>query len=753
MTVLKRPVEGFTPLRRPRQITGYGGGAPSGWILEDTSGNAFYLWFDTLGQLRAAAEGVANLPGFDWNSGGTILGAGVPAFHHAQHEIGGADAVTSIGAANGTAVAPTIAFAAETGLGFYRPQANFVATAVSGAMGVGLDASVHIGTGGSLAFTSGAANGVNDTLITRSGAGTVRLTGTTPMLQLGGTNNTVPALKRNNAILEARLADDSAYAAFNAGLVQGFGGGAFGYLNTVATTSAGPVVGNMWIPRVADFGNLVMLDYQDEYAYIDGRGATVASSPAANSGTGPELFHDDTTNLQWNAGTTGGQVQITIDHTAAAAIVPNRNNNSFQIGLTLRSNAEIPTHIKIEAWNTATGGSFATVYDQNVTIFGGPFGAWVSPLFASPDASANMYKTRITLSGLPDPLTNFFRVQRVLLYHPTAPWDMFHLGIGGGRIYGALQVPDGAVGTPSLTFASETNTGLYKPGAGLLGLVTGGGLRLAVRGNDIAIPSNGSFSFTNTANDASATMDTQLTRNGAGKLTLTGTTPMIQFGGTSVSFPALKQVSANIEVRTADDASYSGFVADIYAFGPGRGAIRQGGSDGVFTLYNNALTDFGRLQFGGTTSSFPALKRAGATLQVRLADDSASAALLVAGLTINNGSLSFANLLASVTAPTIGSGFGTSPSVPSNNGTASFTVNVGTGGTASSGVITMPAATTGWIAYIVNITATAANRANVQTVQTASTTTSITVQSQTISTGAAVAWAASDILRIIAFAY
>ena len=46
-------------------------------------------------------------------------------------------------------------------------------------------------------------------------------------------------------------------------------------------------------------------------------------------------------------------------------------------------------------------------------------------------------------------------------------------------------------------------------------------------------------------------------------------------------------------------------------------------SDGVLRLTNYAVTDFNRLQFGGTTSSFPALKRSSTTLQGRLADDSA----------------------------------------------------------------------------------------------------------------------------------
>lgn len=49
-------------------------------------------------------------------------------------------------------------------------------------------------------------------------------------------------------------------------------------------------------------------------------------------------------------------------------------------------------------------------------------------------------------------------------------------------------------------------------------------------------------------------------------------------------------------------------------------------ADGVWRLTDNAGTSFGRLQFGGTTSSYPALKRSGATMETRLADDSGFAA-------------------------------------------------------------------------------------------------------------------------------
>ena len=46
-------------------------------------------------------------------------------------------------------------------------------------------------------------------------------------------------------------------------------------------------------------------------------------------------------------------------------------------------------------------------------------------------------------------------------------------------------------------------------------------------------------------------------------------------------------------------------------------------SDGVLLFQNDAQTNFGRIMLGGTTSSFPALRRDTTSLQARLADDSA----------------------------------------------------------------------------------------------------------------------------------
>jgi len=95
---------------------------------------------------------------------------------------------------------------------------------------------------------------------------------------------------------------------------------------------------------------------------------------------------------------------------------------------------------------------------------------------------------------------------------------------------------------------------------------------------------------------------------------------LVMFAGTTSSYPALKRSSTGIEVRLADDSAYTYTIASAYYLS--NQGILGSSSDGVLKLLNNAGTDFGRLQFGGTTSSFPALKRSSAELHVRLADDS-----------------------------------------------------------------------------------------------------------------------------------
>ena len=62
-------------------------------------------------------------------------------------------------------------------------------------------------------------------------------------------------------------------------------------------------------------------------------------------------------------------------------------------------------------------------------------------------------------------------------------------------------------------------------------------------------------------------------------------------------------------------------------------SVLQSPSNGVVEMTDAAGSSFNRLQFGGTTSSYPSIKRNAAALNFRLADDSADAAITALALT------------------------------------------------------------------------------------------------------------------------
>lgn len=122
----------------------------------------------------------------------------------------------------------------------------------------------------------------------------------------------------------------------------------------------------------------------------------------------------------------------------------------------------------------------------------------------------------------------------------------------------------------------------------------------------------------------------------------------LQFGGTSSSFPAIKRNSAALNFRLADDSADAAITAAGATFSDtisgttssmstayltgSTGYIRwnsrtilRSPADGNVTLLNSAESSFGLLQFGGTSSSFPALARNLTGIQPRLADDSGAA--------------------------------------------------------------------------------------------------------------------------------
>lgn len=65
-------------------------------------------------------------------------------------------------------------------------------------------------------------------------------------------------------------------------------------------------------------------------------------------------------------------------------------------------------------------------------------------------------------------------------------------------------------------------------------------------------------------------------------------------------------------------------------------------STGIIGLYNNAVNNFDRLQFGGTGSAFPSLKRVGAGFAVRTADDSADSTITASNIVVITGAQTIA---------------------------------------------------------------------------------------------------------------
>jgi hypothetical protein len=58
----------------------------------------------------------------------------------------------------------------------------------------------------------------------------------------------------------------------------------------------------------------------------------------------------------------------------------------------------------------------------------------------------------------------------------------------------AISLIDGSVGTPSLNFASETSTGVYRPSAGELGISVLGTQRFKATATGVSITGTGTFS-------------------------------------------------------------------------------------------------------------------------------------------------------------------------------------------------------------------------------------------------------------------
>ena len=164
----------------------------------------------------------------------------------------------------------------------------------------------------------------------------------------------------------------------------------------------------------------------------------------------------------------------------------------------------------------------------------------------------------------------------------------------------------------SSSASASTDTALFRDAAGILAQRNAANaqtLRVYNTYTDASNYERGVFDWTTSANVL--TIGTQNAGTGSARAIsfLVGGTQKLIIGSSSATF------SSDFYI---DTSSKFGWASKAYLYSNG---------DGVIILWNSAQSGFGLLKFGGTTSSFPALKQSSATLQVRLADDSANAGL------------------------------------------------------------------------------------------------------------------------------
>lgn len=204
--------------------------------------------------------------------------------------------------------------------------------------------------------------------------------------------------------------------------------------------------------------------------------------------------------------------------------------------------------------------------------------------------------------------------------------------------------------------------------------------------------------------------------------------------GAAVNLNASSNFATNVGTGTTTSTVTLGGGSNVVAINGTANTIAGSTSNTItgatnINASNNAATNIG----SGTTTSTVTI--GGGSNAVNLTSTA-------------SGSVKFPNLLISGTAPTISSGFGTTPSVTHNNGTASFSINVGTGAAATSGVVGLPTASNGWSCYASDTGTTPTG----QTEPTASSTTTVTLTNFSRTTGVAIAWTASEIIQVSCFA-
>jgi hypothetical protein len=112
---------------------------------------------------------------------------------------------------------------------------------------------------------------------------------------------------------------------------------------------------------------------------------------------------------------------------------------------------------------------------------------------------------------------------------------------------------------------------------------------------------------------------------------------ILAYGTGSVAQAPIRMESSSIVLDAGNDLTLQANLIKINNDAGSNVTNLTPNGDGIFSLTNSAGTSFGRIQLGGTTSSFPAIKRNGTSVEAKLADDSGYAPYVGSQLWVSNG--------------------------------------------------------------------------------------------------------------------
>lgn len=211
---------------------------------------------------------------------------------------------------------------------------------------------------------------------------------------------------------------------------------------------------------------------------------------------------------------------------------------------------------------------------------------------------------------------------------------------------------DGSQASRTITYDVSGTDSIWTISSGIVDLTTG---TLKYAGNIVATVASKLSAFAATTSAELFGVISDETGSGSGTpLLVFNQNPTIQ-GATmtgNLLFSADNTYDIGASVATRPRRGYfSGTVTASGGFNSESSSLSWGSiatpvssvnsfTDGVIRIANGAGTDFTRLLFGGSTASFPALKRSGTGLLVRLADDSGDGALTAGSLQLGSDTAS-----------------------------------------------------------------------------------------------------------------